>query len=683
MLRPATHYFILLGLLLLMDTSHAASGDTTTVYVHNSVDMTWYGNYDEQAIFPTGNTNYRKVLMTYTLGCASGGCSDWDYTTQILFRRPTGQQTIDRIDTISTMPLVLDTVWREVVENMELGRVITPYGTYMANSSNGYNNGWKHRYYFDVTDYVHLLKDTCDIRAFYSGWSSGFSVSLRFDFIEGNPPRDILSIQNIYNGSKSYANSNDFETTYFTSKQVMAPSNASNARVFSTITGHGFDNNVNCAEFCVRQYRVQANSTTLGTATIWKDDCGKNPIYPQGGTWVYNRAGWCPGSKADIHEFEWTNFNAGASNSLDFQMQNYTWSGNQAPSYTVDAHVVFYGNNNYTNDVELLEVLRPNDHEKYGRLNPFCGNPLIRVKNNGSAPITTLRIEYGLNGAAACSYLWTGSIPFLGEQEIELPTLSWQGANTADPKFNLTITQVNGVADEYVHDNSRQTTYEVPEVFNTFNFLLLGVRTNNNPNETSYTLTDASGNIVFQRTQGSMMANTTYKDSLFLADGCYHLQVKDSGNDGLSWWANTSQGGGSVAFYSPVFTFATIKTFNADFGSEMNYYFVWNTVDSVQSACNLLTNTSPKVEIPDFEYQLYPNPSTGLFTLELGSVTAQSYRYTVYNLVGQSILQGEAASSTQQVQTLDLSREGAGMYILELETANGERFTEQLVVVKE
>jgi len=679
-------FFILSLLLLCFSISYAGPGDTTTVYVHNGVDMTWNGNYDRQGIFPDGSKTYRKVLMTYTLACSSTGCSHWDYTTQIHFRRPTGNldSTVANLDTLSILPLVVDTTWNvyEVMENMELGRVITPYGTYMDNGSNGFNNAWSHRNYFDVTDYVHLLKDTCDIRAHYSGWSNGFNVTLRFDFIEGTPPRDVLGIENIYKGSKGYATFSAFESTYFYAKDVNVPANTTAARIFSTITGHGFDNNVNCAEFCPRQYTVKTNSANLGSAMIWKDDCGDNPIYPQGGTWIYDRAGWCPGSKADIHEFEWSTFNAGATNTIDFDMQNYTWSGTQTPSYTVDAHVVYYGANNFTNDVSLLDIIAPSTHEEHVRKNPFCGNPKIRVKNLGSAPLTSMTIEYGLNGASTCTYDWTGNILFLDELDIDLPTLEWQGANPASPEFTVNIISTNGVADEYTHDNVMKSAYEVPEVF-TYPFLLLGIQPNNYANETSYTLKDASGNTIFQRLAGSMTANTLYKDSIFLNDGCYSLQVTDSGGDGLEWWANTAQGGGSIRFYSPFVTFAVIRTFPPDFGNETTINFVWNSIDSVQSACSLLTtnNTDIPTEI-DLIHNLYPNPTTGICNVEIGSIEEQDYTCRVYDLMGTVIYEKIIPNSTYKLMQIDLKDQAAGVYLFEVSGSNGSRKIEKFIIAK-
>jgi hypothetical protein len=677
--------FLLLSILCASISSYAAPGDTTTVLVHNAVDMTWNGNYDQQGIFPDGSTTYRKVIMTYTLGCASGGCSDWDYTTQIFFRRPTGalDSTVSHLDTISMNPLVVDTTWNvyEVIENMELGRVITPYGTYMDNGSNGFNNSWSHRNAFDVSDYVHLLKDTCDIRAHYSGWSSGFSVTLRFDFIEGTPPRDILSIQNLYKGSKGYATFNDFESTYFTSKTVTAPANAIGSRIFSTITGHGFDNNVSCAEFCPRQYTVKTNGTPLSSAMIWKDDCGDNPIYPQGGTWIYNRAGWCPGSKADIHEFEWPTFNAGTSNSIDFDMQNYTWSGNQAPSYIVDAHVVFYGANNFTTDASLLDIIAPSKHEEHLRKNPFCGNPIVKVKNLGSAPITTLVIEYGLNGAGTCSYTWTGNLPFLEETDIELPTLQWQGVNTNNPTFTATIVSVNGLADEFPQDNHLQSTYDVPDIY-TLPFLLLSVRTNNYANETSYSVKDKDGNVILERLQGSMTANTTYRDSIFLSDGCYNITVNDGGGDGLGWWANTAQGNGHVHILNPFFTFVILKQFGIDFGNSINYNFVWNSTDSIQSTCTIITGKELIPSLTDLMYQLYPNPNTGIFSVEIGSPKAQDYTCRVYNIMGKLVHQQSIKNTTHTTLELNLENQASGVYLFEVEGSLGTKHVEKFVIAR-
>ena len=63
----------------------------------------------------------------------------------------------------------------EVIEPYELARIITPYGSYLQNN-------WEFTHTFDITDYVNILRDSVEIRAHYSGWSSGFSATLDFEF---------------------------------------------------------------------------------------------------------------------------------------------------------------------------------------------------------------------------------------------------------------------------------------------------------------------------------------------------------------------------------------------------------------------------------------------------------------------------------------------------------------------
>ena len=77
------------------------AGDTTTIRIHDHTDMIWYGNYDEWGELPDATKDYRKVYLNYTMGCATGGCSDWDYTSQIFVRHRTGE--ID--STLQTAPL--------------------------------------------------------------------------------------------------------------------------------------------------------------------------------------------------------------------------------------------------------------------------------------------------------------------------------------------------------------------------------------------------------------------------------------------------------------------------------------------------------------------------------------------------------------------------------------------------
>lgn len=661
----------------------AADGDTTKILVHNDVDMTWYGNYDQVGVFPNTNTTYRKILMHYTLGCASGGCSGWDYTTQMFFMQPTGRMdsTVSRVDTISTNPLVTDTTWSvfEVMIPMELGRVITPYGTYMANGQQGYNNNWTHTYTFDVTDFAPLLRDSALIRAFYSGWSSGFSVTLQFDFIEGTPPYDVVDIQTVYKGEGTYNNSADFEANFFAAKQMQV-AQAAGGRLYVTATGHGFDNNVNCAEFCVRSYAAVVNAANVGTRTIWKDDCGSNPIYPQGGTWLYDRAGWCPGSKADIHVFNVSNaLQYNTLNTIDLNMQNYAWSGNQAPSYTIDARLVTHGAPNFQRDISLEAIVSPSNQDaNYKRVNPICNNPVIRFRNTGADTVRSATFEYGVDGAAECVYTWNGALGFMDELEISLPSLNWQGINTTSPRFRVRVVDVNGAADGYASNNALESTFAMPDRYD-LDSIKVYFRTNAAATETSYQLFDGSGNVVFQRIPTA--SGGTFNDVLYLADGCYTLRVTDSDGDGLSWWAN-SDGSGNISFMNPRFQ-NILKSFNADFGNFIEYAFVIGANYDNMPASACVPSAVTGVAASSFAYSLFPNPSSdGHFTVQTEFVQIQKeLQLSVYNVLGVCVFQQQANDVAQFSQTFDWSHLPNGIYTLRLAT-NSQQAQQQFIIAR-
>ena len=649
----------------------AVEGDTTVVYVHQNVDMTWYANYDRVGVFPTDSTKvYRKVWMHYTMGCATGGCSDWDYTTQMFLMHRTGNfdSSFVRVDTISSAPLVVDSVWNvyEVLDPFELGRVITPYGSQLQNT-------WTREYIFDVTDLKHLMQDSVLIRAFYSGWSSGFSVSLKFVFIEGTPTREVLSVQNIYKGDAGYSNSASFESGFFNAKSIQIPSGFTGARVFSTITGHGFDNNVNCAEFCIRNYNVNVNGNNAGTANIWRDDCGSNPTYPQGGTWIYDRANWCPGEKAFTDEFEVGNqLNAGA-NAIDFNLQNYNWTGNQAPSYTVNARIVTYGPIQFQNDAYLLEILAPTTDFQHSRYNPICAQPKVKVQNTGANNISSITFLYRVEGASSCQYTWNGNLSFLQKADIELPNINWVNADFSNQKFYVEILSVNGQNDEYTFNNSLWSNYNTPNIHN-FDTMFVELRTNNYGTETGYQLLNGDGQVVFQRVATSLTANTTYLDRIGLPRGCYTLKVTDSGKDGLRYWADPAAGSGLIRIsrFIPQFgIYVPVRDFESEFGNFIHYPFIVgptkaNIDDNMTNTCTITSIENESTH--SFSSSIYPNPNAGSFYLDIETEKESEIRIKVYNAMGQELYNKTMEASAAKIEQLQLNMDAKGLYFVQVES---------------
>ena len=737
-----------LGLNILVN---AQTPDTIKVTAHNNVNLTWYGNYDKKIVFPSDTITYNKILLHYTMGCATGGCSDWDYTTQIEIMKKTGafDSTLvnlpnftvngNQMDTFyyatsqtfhityDSINNMLDTVFNsqsmvilyndslnptiatdtlhvwdanyyyylfdanfnivdsilvaadsvlylkpysiynvyEVLEPYELARVITPYGNYMTSNANGYNSSWKHTHTFDITDFAPLLKDSVIIRAFYDGWSSGFSVTLNFDMIVGTPPRKVLDIENIYKGSSTYQNTTDFETNFLKPQKIFIPNNVVGAKLRIIPTGHGFDNNVNCGEFCQRNYAVKIFNETKFTQSIWRNDCGMNPIYPQGGTWLLDRANWCPGSRALIYQHEITPWIIPDDSLLvDIDLQNYTWSGNQAPSYYFTTQLMTYRDYNFNIDAGIEDIITPSLGDDYKRFNPACSNPQIILKNYGKSNISSVEINYKIKGNQPDTYTWTGLLEPNESEIVTLPNLSsWNGAENV---FEVSISNPNGTStDENPLNNTMSSPFQQAPTYNTES-IILEIKTNTMGLQTSWTVEDANGNVVYSG--GNYNANTIYKDTMALSEGCYVLKINDSGKNGLSYWANSE--GSGFARLKKNGTPGYYKIFNPDFGTQIIHYFR----TSKQTGIDVINDKFDDIKI-------FPNPTSGELNIVIDPLLADDALIEIFDIIGHRIISGDYKNFVKDNGFLFLENIKQGTYFILIKTKT-RTFRKQIIVVR-
>ena len=213
--------------------SKANPGDTTWVQA-TIANLTYNGNYDTMAVFPSSSlpNTYRRIYMIFTLGkyqCPGTAqyCGDWDYTVDNYLMTKTG-----------------DTV--------DLGRFITPYANAGAPRTPW---TWKQRYIYDVTDFYPLLKDSATIRVAYSGYSGGFTANVKFAFIEGVPDRYVSGIKRLWHGYWGYGGATNTIDTHFPKYTGTAPFNTESALLKFIVTGHGSDAN-QCCEFMPHYYKA-------------------------------------------------------------------------------------------------------------------------------------------------------------------------------------------------------------------------------------------------------------------------------------------------------------------------------------------------------------------------------------------------------------------------------------------
>ncbi|WP_417265021.1 LamG-like jellyroll fold domain-containing protein [Brumimicrobium sp.] len=525
--------------------------------------------------------------------------------------------------------------FRREPSQLELLSLVTPYGIGLDLGDEGV--AW----YFDVTDFYPVLKGNRGLRMTRGGeWQE--DIDIQFLFVHGTPTREVLDMRQIWKvGHNSYA---DIQANkVYEPRTIELPSNTDAAKVRSAITGHGQE-----GEFIPRQHSLNINSGALvNTWQVWKA-CAENPIYPQGGTWVYDRAGWCPGMPTQMEEWDVTGFINNDQVEVDYSVAPA--SGDSR--YIVNHQIVAYGTPNFTTDARIVMVEAPNNAISFGRINPTCYQPKIVVQNNGTAEITSLKITYKINDGTEATFDWTGSLSYLAKESISLPVPAgfWTTAvDNQSNKFTATISTVNGAADEYALNNTYNSMFEVVEIMQPE--FVLEVKTNSKGYENNYRIEDLNGNVILER--NSLSNNTVYTDTLQLTAGCYRYFIEDAGNNGISWWAN-NDGTGYMRFKT--LTGSWIKNMEADFGGSYAFEF------SVTQNASLENQT---IYTPT--YNLYPIPANEVINIDIKG--NEEGTYTVYNAYGQT-LEGGSISALKDNPEISIKGWDKAIYFIHFNTEN-------------
>ncbi|MDB5281059.1 MAG: hypothetical protein JWO06_134 [Bacteroidota bacterium] len=683
---------LILFLALLFGTpAFAATGDTTVIVAHTHTNLASPPtDYDIWTVFPNTSVTYQKVIMKFTLGCGTPNCSGWDYTVNSELGKKNGtlDSSIAAIDTVIVgTDTTYDTTWtyRDHVNFIEIGRLITPYGTYMANNSNGFNNAWTQPYYYDVTDYAGFLKDSVDVRVHYDGWTDAFSANVEFIFIEGPPGRDIDSVRQLYHGGYGYGSSSGFESqvgpqTFFINSSV------SSAKVVVDMTGHGSQ-----GEFDPRNFHILVNGTDIYDRLLWKDDCGMNAVYPQGGTWIFNRANWCPGSSVPIYEVDITPYiTPGQNVTVDLDMDDFTIQSGQSSTYILSAHLITYTSQK-NNDVMMEEIIAPNSDKTYLRYNPICTNPKVKIKNTGKSQLTYAEISYWVKGGVKWYYIWNGNLSPFQSEIITLPAFDWNGLDTTDRVFIAEANWPNNVPDEYTYNNHLESAFNmVPQ---TDSVWYIFYKSNNAPWEDQYVIKDENGDTIDYK--NSANANTIYRDTLHLIPGSYAFDFFDfdsinwGGGDGLSWWFNQMRN--TDSWYETAGQLNLRKkngvvynNINPDFGNNVHYEF---TV-GYPLGYNDPKNPPPppihpsgiiEATVLTADLNVFPNPAMDILNVHLNLSKEASGNITLTDITGRLIRQYSFNNSSYQNITVPVKELARGMYFVNL-LADGVNVSRKIIL---
>lgn len=292
-----------------------------------------------------------------------------------------------------------------------------------------------------------------------------------------------------------------------------------------------------------------------------------------------------------------------------------------------------------------------------GVRNGSCGNgsisPKIGLRNAGFTTLTSATVAWQIDGGAVNTEQWTGSLVFNQMDQIDV------GMQTlADGEHTLTMwsESPNGVPDEATGNDTTAITFTLAATGEQYGLV---IQTNYYGEEVTWNLTHEDSTIV---AEGGPYADaeggTLVQENLCLAADCYILNIFDAGGDGMQAlnWDPT------LGFYSltePNGTLVVDESGNS-YNDHQNHFLCTGGAwpDGVQ-----------ELPTPSL-FRAFPNPFTGLLTLEFQTTGRQQLDIVVRNMIGQPIVQRSSTVEANGTLQLDLSTQPNGVYFVSVGNSN-------------
>jgi hypothetical protein len=281
----------------------------------------------------------------------------------------------------------------------------------------------------------------------------------------------------------------------------------------------------------------------------------------------------------------------------------------------------------------------------------ICGDsitPKITIRNHGSANLTSLVINYELDGGGVNQINWSGNLASFQIDSVFVPTTF---ISSGDHNFRAFCTNPNATTDQNLLNDSNYVSFKsnANPIFAT-----LHLNTDDFGAETSWLIRDAGGGIYFEsKGYQSVTGGEQITESLCLTDSCFTFVLKDSYGDGFC----CSFGNGSFYLVNNLGdTIAQSTTFNSD---------------SIAVPFCITTGID---ELTQNNFNLYPNPNNGTFTIESG--INEPFDVNVFDVLGKLI---DSKTNLRNNVRFNLSNSPKGIYFVTINT-DKNRIVKRVVV---
>ena len=273
----------------------------------------------------------------------------------------------------------------------------------------------------------------------------------------------------------------------------------------------------------------------------------------------------------------------------------------------------------------------------------------VTFKNYGNIPLTSLDIDYSINGGASTTYPWSGSLSSGSTETVTIPQITVTPISTNN--IDVTLSNPNGNTDQNVANNDMSVSfsgmYDAPS-----GQISIEVTTDGYPSETTWKLKE-NGTIIASggpySTSGTPQA-ISY--ATIIPGNCYTFIMEDSYGDGL-----LSPGNYKVKdVNNGTIVWGGTNSPAGNFTSEESSYFETQA-------------TSVSIEETNSEITLYPNPVKDQLTIK-----GQIESVEIYDAFGKLAL----TSIKNTINTRSLSN---GIYIVNIKS-NDLTTTKRITVTK-
>ena len=288
----------------------------------------------------------------------------------------------------------------------------------------------------------------------------------------------------------------------------------------------------------------------------------------------------------------------------------------------------------------------------------YCSNyinPVITIKNNGSNNLTSLVINYDVDGGANQTQNWTGNLSTGSSVNVNLSGLSVSGSG--NHTFNVQVTNPSGQSDDNPSNDQSSTPFEC---YPNTSEILLNLTFDCWASEVSWEIVDQSNsNVLFSVPSGTYADNaptgSTTTEKFCLSDGCYDFNINDDYGDGMSGAQYSScdvDGDYNITDQWQTINYVQMTAPAADYGNGTSHSFCINNT-SVSEDYNL-------------RFKIFPNPAENTVFLQLLEIeNHQNVELELLDLRGRVVFK-EMNVFINDTYNLNIEQFNKGVYMIKL-----------------